>query len=378
MTKALIILLRSPLWKLAIRFDLIDFFLDIYWRKYTKYWEIIKKTGYIEKPKSIWFEPTMRCNLNCSFCHQRERRKQSTQEIDIKTIEKFLDEASGWGIKWIEMTGGEIFLRKDIFQILDLIEERKMKVKLATNGMLNDNIIDRLKSYRCIASVAVSLDGPPQLHNRLRNSPIAYKKAVETLRRLSGSSFFVVIYSLLLPDDREKIEFLVDLAKKLRVDRLTFMPEMFYPSGYIEDTMNYLSFDDTEEKIFVEVKDINNIEEYTQKMIDSFKALKEIRQRKGVFAPVIPRLSYKYPYDFFSYSLHKSKKLICKHFYSLTIIENGDVLICPFIHRKIGNVKEESIKKLWNSHKMRLLRQQILRSNLLPICRKCCALDYVE
>ncbi|MBU0897286.1 MAG: radical SAM protein [Candidatus Omnitrophica bacterium] len=370
-------LLRSPLFKFLIKRGFTDSILGLYWGKNKESkWKKIEESGCISKPKSIWFEPTMRCNLNCQFCHQNERRKLSKTEMSIKQIDRFFSEAKKWGVNFIEMIGGEIFVRKDIFQILDLIEEKKMKAKLGTNGILSENVIEKIKEYNCIESIAISLDGPEEIHNKFRNSPLAYQKAVESLKRLSQNKFIIGIYSVLSPQNLETSEFLIRLAKELKADRLTFMPEMFYSHKDVIATQEYLDLD-PQDRLFVEVKEMQNLEEYAEKVIYAVNQIKKIRRQEGVFTPVFPRISYKYPDEFFNNSIGQNKKLICKHFHSFTVIENGDVLICPFIHRKVGNVLEEDLQSIWNNKIMGYLRQKILRANLLPICQRCCAIDYL-
>ncbi len=370
--------LRNPLFPFLIKAGLTDPLLDLYWGKNTKNeWIAIENTGFIKKPKSIWFEPTMRCNLNCVFCHQQKRRELQHKEMSLKQIDEFLTKARNWGINLIEMVGGEIFVRKDIFEILDLIEEKQMKVKLGTNGtLLNKKGRNRIKRYKCIESIAVSIDGRPETHNKLRNSSIAFQKAVESLRDLSQGKFLTGIYSLLFPGDTDTQRFLIELSKKLKTDRLTFMPEMFYSPEDIVKTRRYLSLL-PEENIFVETKRLENIEEYSKKIVDSIKNIRDLRRKERVFASIFPRVSYKYPLEFLTNSLSQNKRLICRHFYSLTVIENGDVLICPFIHKKAGNVLEEDIEDIWNNKIIRQLRRKILKANMLPICKHCCSLDYI-
>jgi radical SAM protein with 4Fe4S-binding SPASM domain len=244
---------------------------------------------------------------------------------------------------------------------------------LGTNGLLKESDLEKLKRYRCIQSIAISIDGPPEIHNRLRNSPLAYQRAVATLKKISGGRFLTVIYSLLLPQDVWRIEFLLNLAKELRVDRLTFMPEMFYSSQEVALSLEHLNLSYPED-IFVEVKE-EKLD--LQEMIRTIEILRRLRRKKGIFAPIFPRACYKYPREFFSGRIDEKKKLICKHFHSFTVIENGDILLCPFIYRKVGNIKEGGLQEAWNSQVMREMRMKILKNNLLPICRRCCSLDYL-
>jgi len=374
-----LVFLRNPFFKWAIRMGFTDLMLDFYWGRNDRgQWERVENTGYMARPKSIWFEPTMRCNLNCIFCHQNERRKYKIREMSLEEINVFLEKARAENINLIEMIGGEIFVRNDIFDILDLVEDKGMRIKLGTNGiLLDDNSIAKLMKYRCIESIAVSVDGPPHVHNTLRNSPVAFEKATGLLKKLGHNpNFATVMYSVLLPENLESVPFLVTLARELKVDRLTFMPEMFYSRKDISATREYLNLKE-EEKLYVEVREGIDLEEYVKKVLSVLKMIDKSRKKEMVFVPVFPRISRKYPRSFFKGEINTEKKLICRHFYSLTVIENGDVLLCPFIHRKIGNVLEDEIEELWNNNIIRELRREILQRNMLPICRRCCALDYL-
>ncbi|MBU1077893.1 MAG: radical SAM protein [Spirochaetes bacterium] len=370
-------LIRSIFFKLIIKSGLTDALLRLYWGKNNKNeWDSIKKTGYIERPDSIWFEPTIRCNLNCNFCHQKDRRKNFKGEMSLSQIDQFLNNIKKAGARTIEMIGGEIFIRKDIFDILDLIQLKGLKVKLGTNGILLDsNKIKRLKKYNCIESISFSINGPPEIHNQYRNSSTAYQKTVEAISKVGQGDFMVVIYSVLFPESIRNIHFLITLAKNLKVDRLTFMPEMFYSSEQVKKSGKVLGLA-KDEKLYVEIRKEYTKEE-TAGLITAIKTIRQLRRKASFFVPVFPRIVARYYADYFNRMIHKKKKLICKQFKTLTVVENGDVFICPFIHKKIGNILEQSIEAIWNNKEMVTMRKKILRSNLIPVCWNCCSMDYL-
>lgn len=154
------------------------------------------------------------------------------------------------------------------------------------------------------------------------------------------------------------------------------MPEMSYSAEEIEAARKYLSMD-INEKIFASVSNVFNEDEYIKNMVQAIADIKKIRRKKAVFAPIFPKAAGKYPYKFFSGYYQKEKRLICKHFHSLTVIENGDVYLCPFIQKKVGNVIKERIEDIWNNEIIRNLRRRVLGANLLSICSRCCSADYL-
>ncbi|MDP8215718.1 MAG: radical SAM protein [Candidatus Kaelpia imicola] len=371
-------LLRSGLLKQFIRWGLTDAILDLYWSRDNKsLWKEIKSSGYIDKPRTVWFEPTMRCNLRCDFCHQNSRRSLNFKELNMQEIEKFLDCVKDWGIDLIEMVGGEIFMREDIFEILDLIEIRSMKVKLGTNGyLLDQERVERLKTYKSIESIAISIDADRERHNSLRKSGDSFQRACRALELLCDAPFIVGLYAIIVSESVDSIGYLIDLASKLKVDRLTFMPEMFYSKNDIEEASDILHFNQSD-RFFIQQKELSDKKTYLQKNTAAIYEIRNLRKRSAVFTAIYPRIAAKYPLEFFQGRVQKEKSLICKNLCSLTVIENGDVLVCPFIYKKIGNVTENSPFEFWNSKLMQSLRKDILNNNLLPICKKCCSLAYI-
>jgi len=370
-------LLRSKLLKQLLRWGLTDAILGLYWgREDSSLWEDIKNTGYIDRPKSIWFEPTMRCNLHCDFCHQSARRNLNFRELNIQEIEKFLDYVKSWGIELIEMVGGEVFIRDDIFEILDLIEVRGIKVKLGTNGsLLNQDKVERLKAYKSIESIAISIDADREVHNSLRKSKDSFQKAYRALELLCSAPFIVGLYAVITSENLDFIGYLIDLASKLEVDRLTFMPEMFYSGDDIKKTSEMLGFSQ-DDRLFIQQKELEDKKIYLQKNIDAICEIKDLRKKGTAFTAIYPPIAAKYPLEFFQGQVREKHNLLCNNLNSLTVIENGDVLICPFIYKKIGNITEDDPSKIWNSESMQNLRKDILGNNLLPICKKCCSLGY--
>ncbi len=57
---------------------------------------------------------------------------------------------------------------------------------------------------------------------------------------------------------------------------------------------------------------------------------------------------------------------------SLEIHEEGEVKVCCWSKINIGNIKEQSLKKIWNGEQIQMMRHNMLAGNLDSICRSWC------
>ena len=97
---------------------------------------------------------------------------------------------------WLDLTGGEIFLRQDLDDILDAITaswSNLVILHFPTNGSLTDRIVStaaRLAAKsRARLIITVSLDGDEQLNDEVRGVRGGYRRQIETfnaLRRIRG------------------------------------------------------------------------------------------------------------------------------------------------------------------------------------------------
>lgn len=105
--------------------------------------ELIRQIGYAnfatpKWPFKITFALTYKCNLRCLYCKIWER--PSRKELELENIKKFLLSINY--LRWVHLTGGEIFLRNDIEEILNfLIEKSNLSIlTFPTNGILTKKI----------------------------------------------------------------------------------------------------------------------------------------------------------------------------------------------------------------------------------------------
>lgn len=110
---------------------------------------------------------TNACNLRCRFCFNLDR--EDAPRVPLDDICAILTAAYEKGNRYVSITGGEPFLYKQIFEVLDHAHDLGYWINILSHGGLLDQArIDRLKKYWRLR-IRISLDGPnPETHDPLR------------------------------------------------------------------------------------------------------------------------------------------------------------------------------------------------------------------
>jgi MoaA/NifB/PqqE/SkfB family radical SAM enzyme len=108
---------------------------------------LLKKAAQKIFPMKAMFELTYRCNLKCRHCYVAPSAvNEGRKELETKQVFIILDQLAGAGCLNIGFTGGEPFLREDIFEILGYAKNKGLNVIVLTNGtLLTPERADRLK-----------------------------------------------------------------------------------------------------------------------------------------------------------------------------------------------------------------------------------------
>ncbi|MBD3305624.1 4Fe-4S cluster-binding domain-containing protein, partial [candidate division KSB3 bacterium] len=117
-------------------------------------------------PYKLTFAVTYRCNYRCKTCNIWQRKP--LHELTFDEIRSFLRRSSRFS--WIHLTGGEIFLRKDLFDIIEVMLTEcpnLLLLNFPTNGFLTDRIVATVEKVIALNPpkffVTISMDGDEQL-----------------------------------------------------------------------------------------------------------------------------------------------------------------------------------------------------------------------
>lgn len=139
-------------------------------------------------PVSMDLSITGRCNLECRYCFYAD---EMTSRNDLSTDEwKLAFEKLGEArVMRVVLTGGEVFTRPDLFQLIDSLVANRMRYSILTNGTLidedtADSFLQGKRAMR-LDSIQVSVDGSTsEVHDRSR--PGSFHGAVRGLELLIG------------------------------------------------------------------------------------------------------------------------------------------------------------------------------------------------
>ncbi len=184
----------------------------------------------------IQWHLTEQCNLRCSHCYQdsSQRRELSTEEVRAG-LDEIHDLFSSWSetygltlVPSFNITGGEPFLRSDLFVILGDLADRGWDTFVLTNGTLVDPALARRIAELGIKGVQISLEGPETVHDSLRGAG-NYQASLSGIRSLLQEGVPVTVNTTLSDLNAEGFFELAQTAAKLGVQRLGF--SRLVPSG---------------------------------------------------------------------------------------------------------------------------------------------------
>lgn len=147
--------------------------------------------GRLRVPLKVNFAVTYQCQYRCKTCNIWQRRPEG--ELTTDEIVRFARRTSG--VSWLDVTGGEIFLRRDIGDVLEAFADSWTHLVLLhfpTNGFLTDRIVrvcERLARRGPQVIVTVSIDGDESLNDEIRGIRGGYRRQIETftaLRQIDG------------------------------------------------------------------------------------------------------------------------------------------------------------------------------------------------
>ena len=153
--------------------------------------------GVEASPTKLVFVVTKRCHSRCVYCDiwkVKDTPGGLDNELSLDEVRRFA--AANPFLQWIDFTGGEPTDRPDFVEVVQAFAEAcpdLLLVHFPTNGIATKRIEQTVRqlqaTVRARLIVTVSIDGPPELNDRLRGIRNDFAHAVDTiasLRRLLG------------------------------------------------------------------------------------------------------------------------------------------------------------------------------------------------
>jgi radical SAM protein with 4Fe4S-binding SPASM domain len=259
-----------------------------------------------------------------------------TGELDTKGAKQIVDQASEFGASFFGVTGGQPFLRKDLFEVLDYASSLGLNTSIITDGRkLDDKAIKNIVKNK--TKISVSIDGGKKTNDAIRGEG-AYDAAVSAIKRFTREDLLnVLVYTFAnvgeITNVNEKdIVHVLELAKKYGARWVVF--HGFIP--YSNDCETLKADPTPEQYEWVCNKLYDLAEQYNGK------------PGINVYIPFYARIAKQRGMPDFDKWYNSFFLGRCFFGKFMSIAENGDAIPCSYndVYR-IANIKNKPIKDIW-------------------------------
>ncbi|HSE62562.1 MAG TPA: radical SAM protein [Thermoanaerobaculia bacterium] len=365
-------------------------------------------------PTFVQLRVTNLCNLRCPMCGQwgstgiyrsdrfpaeatdgeRERSRIKEliglkRQLALADYVRLLDEIAPFQ-PIVSLFGGEPFLYPELLPLVREVKKRGLTCTVITNGGRLEKHARELVEAG-IDSIAVSIDGPPELHNRIRGQADSFERAAAGVRAVArareelGRTLPMLIAIVPVTElNLTEIAPAIEALRELPIDTINVGLRWFVPkdAGARYENVMKETFGVRAEswKGFDFEWPNGNGADHTRHMTDLVRLLKTLRRRRWIdstagkpwvsFVPnVRPEEVPTYFQDFRQVFGHS---LCPVAWYFAQVEPDGEVCFCgDFPDYFIGNVRRQPFAEIWKGEKAMKFRAKLAKEPL-PICNRCC------
>lgn len=257
------------------------------------------------------------CNLKCTYCFTNAPKNDHIREmLPIDMVASIADQADELGIFEFDLQGGELLMRPNkLFEVLAAIKPERFYLYLTTNGYYLDEAIAKRLAEAKVSRVSVSIDSFDEAtHDKIRGRKDSWRRAMEALKHVKNAGLdpYLNITVGHYNAFSEDIEMLCQYSED---QEYTTLLNVAVPSGM------WLKLEKMAE-VIVDERD-------KARLIELRKRHKNIL--RNLWNP---------------FDKNYEQVLGCNTVNRLYITPLGDVLVCPYVHIKIGNVYEQTLKEI--------------------------------
>jgi len=304
-----------------------------------------------DRPLVVW-NVTNRCNLRCVHCYAGATGSANEGELTTEEGKRLIDDLTDTGCPVILFSGGEPYLRADIFDLGSYAAKRGLRPVISTNGTLITRDIAMKTRDAGYQYVGVSLDGLPEHHNRFRGSDRAFQEALDGLRNCIGVGLKAGVRFTVTKHNFADLDGVLDLIEREGVPRFCLYHLVYSGRGREMVDMDLAK---DERRAMVEglmrkaldwdARGVSVELLTTDNHADGVMIEQYIREREPDRAAEVHGLLMRHG------GCSAGRKFACVDAY-------GEVHPCQFWrHLSLGNVRGRSFGKIWNDAENELLHK---------------------
>jgi MoaA/NifB/PqqE/SkfB family radical SAM enzyme len=267
------------------------------------------------------------------MCNVWHNPTDAKKEITVKDIEKLPS-----GLRFVNITGGEPFIRRDITEIVGVLRGKTKRIVISTNGFFTDKIVELCEKYPEIG-IRLSIEGLQKTNDAIRGIPHGFDRGLKTLLTLRRMGIKDIGFGMTLQDmNCEDLVPLYELADALDYE---FATATLHNSHYFHKLNNV-------------IHDKDKVSKELSKLVIELLKSKSVKKWFRAY----------FNYGLMNYIQGGERFIKCEMGNEACFVDpSGDVLACNGMDVKIsmGNIREKTFDEIWNSQQASEVRDIVKR-----------------
>ncbi len=316
---------------------------------------LVRKTVERRLPWNVHIDLTYRCNERCVHCYLDHH---DYGEMTTREVKNVLDQLADAGALFLTFSGGEIFLRQDLFELIAYGRGLNFDVSLKTNALLIEQSRARKLRELDIRKIQISIySADAAIHDAITKVPGSLERSLRAIQFLLAEGLQVKLACPLMKQNLAAFRDVQSLAEKLGVPYmldLTITPMMDGGDGV-------LGLRSSATELLQVLQDQN---------LNSRACTPPEAETKAAFATGSATSSgiESGAYDDIPCSAGHNSCYISPY---------GDVSPCVQMPKPAGNLRKQRFDEIWyGSSEMNRVRA--VRESQLPLCSSCSIRNYCE
>ena len=318
----------------------------------------LRKAG---PPLHLTLFVTGACNLRCRHCFHWKEVAAGIPGPSVEQVAALADSAARMGpLVWVSFGGGEPFLRPDLPELARAFGRHGLRhLAIPTNGLIprQHELIDAMLAAcpDTYLSVSVSFDGPPDVHDAIRDKPGAHARSMAAVRALKAQARG--------REDRLGIGILVCVTKENQ-DVL---------AGHLEQLVDELAPDNVTVNLARGTaldESLLDVDVARYEQVVAAKARLVTQGRIPYFDFPLAKLAVARDRLMYEHVARVARGDGSRHLpctagtLSAVVFEDGSVHPCEILGRSIGNLNDAGwdLARLWDAPPARALRDEIAKT----------------
>jgi len=316
---------------------------------------LIARTVRKRLPLSVHFDLTYRCNERCVHCYLDH---EDHGELTTKECIEVLEQLASAGTLFLTFSGGEIFLRKDLEELLAAARRLQFDVSLKTNALLVTRDRAEMLQRHGVRRVQISIySDEAGVHDAITKVPGSLQRSLAAIPLLQERGIQVKLACPLMKQNLMAYRGVMALAERLGVPYvldLTITPMMDGTHAPLEHR--------------VSVDALLPVLQDSSLQSCGTKVVPEDGMAPAILGSGVSSGIESSAYDDLPCSAGHNSCYVSPY---------GDVYACVQLPMPAGNLRRQSFRAIW-ADAPALERIRNVRESQLPVCSRCEIRSYCE